>query len=106
MEGLRLCRCTRVLTVVGELISETCRSNGIGVDDRGATTSNESPDATIMVENGKLQRSTSLSIQLSNVSLFLGKFATERCRELDRRASIDVDLVPCGCDSGNPQVGW
>lgn len=103
VEGLRLGGSTRVLTVVGELIGETSRGNGVGVDDGSTTTSNESPDSALGVQDGELERSTSLGIQLSDVSLLLGELAAERSRELHGRAGIDADLVRG--NSGDAQVG-
>ena len=57
--GLTLSRRTRVFTVVGELVSESMGSDSIGVDDTGTSTSDHRPDATLRVQNGKLQGSTS-----------------------------------------------
>jgi hypothetical protein len=91
--GLRLGGSTRVLTVVGELIGETSRGNGIGVNNGSTTTSNQSPDTALGVQDGKLQGSTSLSIEVSDVSLLLGQLTTEGGRELHRRTGIDADLA-------------
>ncbi|KAI6762873.1 hypothetical protein HG530_008853 [Fusarium avenaceum] len=90
---LRLGRSTRVLTVVGELIGESSRGNGIGVNNGSTTTSNQSPDTALGVQDGKLQGSTSLSIEVSDVSLLLGQLTTEGGGELHRRTGIDADLA-------------
>lgn len=92
VEGLGLGGGTRVLAVVGELTSVTSRGNGISVDDRSTTTSNESPDATAAVEDGQLERGTGLSIHLGDVSLLLGELTTERSGELHGGTDIDGDL--------------
>lgn len=92
VEGLGLGGSTRVLAVVGKLTGVTSRGNGIGVDDRSTTTSDEGPDTTVAVEDGQLERSTSLGVHLSNVSLLLGELTTERSGELHRGADIDRDL--------------
>lgn len=92
VEGLGLGGSTRVLAVVGKLASVTGRGDGIGVDDGSTTTSDKGPDATVAVEDGQLEGSTSLSIHLGDVSLLLGELTTERSRELHRRTDIDGDL--------------
>lgn len=94
--GLRLGGSTRVLTIVGELVSETSRGNSIGIDDGSTTTSNQSPDTAVGVQDGKLERGTSLGIHLSNVSLLLGQLTAEGSREVDGRTSINVDLLAVG----------
>ena len=91
--GLRLGGRTRVLTVVGKLIGETSRGDGIGVDDRSTTTGNESPDAAIGVQDSKLERGTSLGIKLSDVSLLLGELTAERSGELNGGSGINVDTA-------------
>lgn len=91
--GLRLGGSTRVLTVVGKLISKTSRGDGIGVDHGGTTTGNKSPDTAIGVQDSKLERGTSLGIKLSNVSLLLGELTAEGSGELNGRAGIDVDTA-------------
>jgi len=93
VEGLGLGWSTRVFSVVGELIGEATAGNGIGVDDGSTTTSDQSPYTAIGVQDGKLERCTSLSIELGNVSLLFAHVTTERSWELHRWASIDVDLA-------------
>jgi hypothetical protein len=92
VEGLSLGGGTRVLAVVGKLTGVTSRGNGIGVDDRGTTTSDEGPDTTAAVEDGQLERSTSLGVHLSDVGLLLRHLTSERSGELHGRADIDRDL--------------
>ena len=92
VESLGLGGSTGVFTVVGELTSVTSRGNGISIDDRSTTTSNESPDATAAVEDGQLERGTGLSIHLGDVSLLLRELTTERSGELHGGADIDGDL--------------
>ena len=92
VEGLGLSWCTRVLAVVGKLAGETGRGNGVGVDDRGTTTGNKGPDTTASVEDGQLERSTSLGVHLCNVGLLLGHLTTKGSRELHWWASIDGNL--------------
>lgn len=94
--GLRLGGSTRVLTVVGELVGETGRGNGIGVDDGSTTTSDQSPDTSVGVEDGKLEGGTGLGIKVGDVSLLLGQLTTEGSGELHRRAGIDVNLLAVG----------
>ena len=92
VEGLGLGGSTRVLAVVGKLTGVTSRGNGIGVDDRGTTTSDEGPDTTAAVEDGQLEGSTGLGVHLGDVGLLLGHLTTERSGELHGRADIDRDL--------------
>lgn len=94
--GLRLGGSTRVLTVVGELVGEASRSDGVGVDDGSTTTSDESPDAAVAVQDSELEGGTGLGVKVGNVSLLLGQLTTERSRELHRRAGVDVDLLAVG----------
>lgn len=103
--GLSLGRSTRVLTVVGELISETSAGNGIGIDDRGTATSNQSPDAAVGVEDGQLERGTSLGIKLSDIGFLLAQLTTERCGESHWWASINVDLVISSLNGGQTEGG-
>ena len=105
VEGLSLGGCARVFTVVGKLGGETGRCNGIGVDDGSTTTSNKSPYATAGVEDGQLEGSTSLCVQIGNVSLLLGQLATERSRELHWWTSINGDLATGRGSSGNAEGG-
>jgi hypothetical protein len=59
---------TGVFTVVCKFAGETRRCDGVGVHDRGTTSSNQSPDAASGVEDSQLERCTSLSIQRGDVS--------------------------------------
>ena len=92
VEGLSLGWGTRVLTVVGKLASETGRGDGVGVDDGGTTTSDECPYTASGVEDGELERRTSLGVHLGNVSLLLAHLTTEGCRELHGWADINGRL--------------
>lgn len=92
VEGLSLGGGTRVLAVVGKLTGVTSRGNGIGVDDRGTTTSDEGPDTTAAIEDSQLEGGTSLGVHLSDVGLLLGHLTSERSGELHGRANIDRDL--------------
>jgi hypothetical protein len=103
VEGLSLGGSTRVLAVVGKLGGETSRGNGVSVDDGSTTTSNESPDATNAVEDGELERSTSLCVHLSNVCLLLAHLTAERRRELHGRAGVNRDLAVLGGASGGTE---
>ena len=96
VEGLCLCGSTRVLAVVGKLAGEASRGDGIGVNDRSTTTSNKSPDTANGVQDGKLERCTSLSIHLGDVSLLLAHLTTERSRELHGRTNINGGLCLLG----------
>jgi hypothetical protein len=96
VEGLRLSGCTRVLAVIGKLGGKTSRGNGISVHDGSTTTGDESPNATLRVEDGQLKGGTSLCVKLSNVSFLLGKLTTEGGGELHRRTDIDVCLAGGG----------
>lgn len=89
VEGLGLGGSTRVFTVVGEFASETGRGDGVGVHDGSTTTSDESPHTASGVENGELERSTSLCVHLSDVGLLLAHLATERSGEVQRGPDID-----------------
>ena len=68
---------TRVLAVVGKLVRETVRRDGIGIHNRSTTTSNHGPDATLSIENSELERSTGRSVKLLDVRLLLGQVTTE-----------------------------
>lgn len=61
------------------------------VDDRGTTTGNHGPDAAILVQDGQLEGSASLGIQLLDVGLLLGQLTAERSREFHTWASIDAN---------------
>jgi hypothetical protein len=103
LEGLGLTGGTGVLSVVSELAHETSGSNGIGVDDGGTTTSNEGPDATLGVENGKLEGSTGLGVHVGDELLLLGHLTTEGSGEIHRGASVDVDLAIGGSGGGHAE---
>ena len=90
--SLGLGRGARVLAVVGELRGEARRGDGVGIHDRGATTSDECPDASIFVEDGELERGAGLGIHLGNVCLFLCKLTAEWRGKLHGWTSIDCDL--------------
>ena len=92
VEGLSLSGSTRVLTIVGELAGEAGRGDCVGVDNGCTTTSNEGPYTTSGVENGELERRTSLSVHLCDVGLFLAHLTTERSGELHWWADIDGSL--------------
>ena len=93
VEGLRLSWRTRVLAVVCELGCETGRGDGIGVHDGGTTTSDESPDAALRVEDCELEGGTSLCVHLGDVCFLLAEFTAEGGWELHRWAGIDADLA-------------
>lgn len=102
--GLGLGGGTRVFTVVGKLTDEASGCNGICVDDRSTTTSNESPDTAIGVEDCELKRRTSLGVHVRDELLLLAHLTTKRSGELHWGTSVDADLVSLG-DSGQTQVG-
>jgi hypothetical protein len=97
--GLRLGGGTRVLAVVGQVVGEAGRGNGVGVDDRSTTTSDQGPHAAVGVQHGQLEGGTGLGVHLGDVGLLLGELTTEGSGELHRGAGIDVDLL--AVDSGN-----
>ena len=78
--SLTFCRSARVLSVVGKLMSKAVGRNGVGVDDRGTTTSDHGPYAAFGVENGELKRCTSRTIKLLDVRFLLCEVTTKRCR--------------------------
>lgn len=93
VEGLSLSGSTRVFTVVGQLANESSRCNSVGVDDRGTTTSDQSPDTATGIENGQLQGSTGLGVHVRNELLLLAEFTTERSGEFHWGTSINVNLA-------------
>ena len=101
--GLGLGGSTRVLTVVGELADETSRSNGIGVDDRGTTTGNQSPHTAVGVQHGQLERGTGLGVHVGDELLLLAHLTTEGSGEVHRRTSVDVDLAVGGGEGGQAE---
>lgn len=103
VEGLSLSGSTRVLAVVGKLRGETSRGNGVGVDNGGTATGNESPDTAGTVEDGKLEGSTSLGVHLGDVGLLLAHLTTERRGEVHGRTSVDADLAVLGKTSGSAE---
>lgn len=103
--GLTLGGSTGVLSVVGQLGNETSRSNGIGVDDGGTTTSNQSPDTTAGVQDGQLQGSTGLSVHVGDKLLLLAHLTTEGSGEVNWRTSVNVDLAVTGGNGGQAESG-
>lgn len=103
--GLRLGGSTRVLTIVGELVGKANRGNGVGVDDGSTTTGNQGPDAAGRVEDGELERGTSLGVEVGNVSLLLGQLTAEGGRELHGGAGIDANLVGASSNVGQAKGG-
>jgi hypothetical protein len=103
VESLGLGGSTRVLAVVGKLGSEASRCNGVSVDNGSTATSDKSPHATGGVEDGQLERSTSLGVHLSNVCLLLAHLTTERRGEVHGRASINRDLAILGSTGGSAE---
>ncbi|KII84511.1 hypothetical protein PLICRDRAFT_32217 [Plicaturopsis crispa FD-325 SS-3] len=79
---------SRVLAVVGELVRESVRCDGVRVDDRHTTTGNHGPDATLVVEDGDLERSSGQSVELLDVRLLRGGLTAERCRPDHGRATV------------------
>lgn len=104
VEGLGLGGSTGVLTVVGELADEASRGNGIGIHDGSTTTSDQSPDTAVGVQDGQLEGSTGLGIHVGDELLLLAQLTTERSGELHGRAGVDVDLIVPG-GSGQTEVG-
>src|SRR5690606_64785 len=90
---LRLGGGTRVLAVARELRGEAAGRNGIGVDDRRATTGDQSPYAARGVEDSELQRGARLGVKVRDVRLLLGELTAEGRGELHGRAGIDADLA-------------
>lgn len=105
VESLSLGGSTGVLAVVGKLGSKTSRGDGVGVDNGSTTTSDKSPDTAGGVEDGELERSTSLGVHLGNVCLLLAHLTAERCGELHGRASVNADLAIGGGNSGLSEGG-
>ena len=68
---------TRVLTIVGKLVSESVGSNGVRVDDGSITTGDHCPDASFGVQDSEFEGSTSGAVELLDVSLFLGQVTTK-----------------------------
>lgn len=96
VEGLCLGRSTRVLSVVGEFAGETGGSNGISVHDGRTTTSDQSPNATLRVQDSQLERSTGLGVHFGDVCFFFGKLTAERGRELHWWTGVDLDFSAGG----------
>lgn len=101
--GLSLGGSTGVLSVVGQLGDETSGGNGVSVDDGGTTTSNQSPDTTVGVQDSQLEGSTSLGVHVGDELLLLAQLTTEGGGELHRRTSVDVDLAVGGGNSSLTQ---
>lgn len=106
VESLGLGGSTGVLAVVGKLGSEASGGNGVGVDNRGTATSDESPHATSGVEDGELEGSTSLGVHLSNVCLLLAHLTAERRGEVHGRTGVNRDLAVLGSTGGSAESSW
>ncbi len=104
--SLRLGWRTRVLTIVGELVGEARRSDGVGVDDGCTTSSNEGPDTAGCVQDGQLEGSTGLGVQLGDVSLLFGELTTEWGWELHWWSGVDGNLSVDGLDGDHAEGGW
>jgi len=100
--GLVLSGSTRVFTVVGELVSESVSSDSVAVkpeffesaflsdfksstensrvDNGSSSSGHHSPNTTFGVQNSQFEGSTSRSIELGDVSFFLGQITTESIR--------------------------
>ena len=78
--SLTLSGSTRILPIVGELISITVSGNSVRVDNTGTTTGNHGPDSTLSIENSQFQGSTGRTVKFLNISLFLGQVTTKRGR--------------------------
>lgn len=75
------------------MFSKSISDNATGslpVDDRGSSSSNHGPNASILVQDSQFEGGTSLGIQFLNISLFLGQLASERSRELHWWTSINT----------------
>lgn len=94
--GLTLGGCTRVFTVVGELVGETCSRNGVRVDNGGTTTGNHGPDSALGVEDSELEGSTGRGVEFLDVSLFLGQVTTERSGPDHGRPTVGLDTSATG----------
>ena len=97
--GLGFGGSTRVLAVVGEFADEASGGDSVGVDDGGTTTSDEGPDTTVGVEDGKFERGTGLSVHVGDELLLLAHFTTEGSREFHGRTGVNGDLA-VGLGSG------
>jgi hypothetical protein len=64
--------------VVGEFVCKSVSSDGVGVDDGGTSSSSHGPDAAFRVQDGEIERGTSGSIELLDVSFLLGKITAKR----------------------------
>lgn len=89
--GLTLGGGARVFTVVGKLMGETSRGNGVGVDNRGTTTGNHGPDSALRIKNSELEGSTGRGVEFLDVSLFLGQVTTERSGPDHGRPAVSLD---------------
>lgn len=93
--GFALRRGTRVLTVVGEFVTEAHVGDGIGVDDGSTATGDHGPDLACGVQDGELEGSACSGVEVLDVS-FLGHFGTtERAWEVNV-APLSVVDERCG----------
>ena len=100
MESLSLGGGTRVFSIVCQFARKAGRCNGVGVDDRCATTSNKSPDTAVGIKDGELERGTGLRVEIGNVSLLLAHLPTEGSGKFHWWTCVNVDLAVFG------QHGW
>mmetsp|Transcript_110320 Transcript_110320/g.351639 ORF Transcript_110320/g.351639 Transcript_110320/m.351639 type:complete len:774 (-) Transcript_110320:597-2918(-) len=70
-------RVARILSIIGKLLGEAILADRVGVDDAGATSGNECPDASLAIQKGELQGSPGAAVQLVNGSLF-GQLQTSK----------------------------
>lgn len=68
--GLLLGWSPTVFAVVGQFGGATQITNGIGINNTSTTTGHHRPYPAISVQDGELQRSTALCVQIGNVGLF------------------------------------
>mmetsp|Transcript_52310 Transcript_52310/g.122892 ORF Transcript_52310/g.122892 Transcript_52310/m.122892 type:complete len:416 (-) Transcript_52310:223-1470(-) len=77
-EGLLCGGSSRIFSIIGQLLSPAVVRHGVRVHNRCATTSYHGPDTALIVEDGQLQGSTGLPVQLSNEGLFRIGSSTKR----------------------------
>ena len=100
---LRLRRRARVFAVVGQLVGEAGRGDGVGVHDRGAAAGHERPDAAVRVEHRQLERRAGLGVQLGDVGLLLAELTAKGSGEVDGRAGVDGDAAVVRLGAGQAQ---
>jgi hypothetical protein len=103
VEGLSLSGSTGVFTIIGKLVGKASRGDGISIHDGSTTTSDESPYTARGIENGELERSTSLCVHLSDVSFLFAHLATEWSRELHWWTDIYSGLCVLRGDIGDAE---